>query len=62
MAKKKKNANHIFNSLRKRIAPHSFKLKNKKKSARADAVGRKHKHKGEQDERENKMQYLQGID
>lgn len=46
MAKKKKKKNKgIFDSIRKAVPPHSFKLKDKKKSKKADAVGRKVKHK-----------------
>jgi len=43
--KKKKEENKIFNGIRKKTAPCSIKMKNKKRSKKQDAVGRNEKHK-----------------
>ena len=48
MAKKKKKKG-IFDSIQKRTAPPTVKMKNKKRAKKADTVGRKEKYKGKDD-------------
>lgn len=50
MKNKKSKNKTLFEGIRKKVAPSSIRMKNKKKVEKADVVGRKNKHKkSEQD-------------